>query len=247
MKKRGAEKEEKKSAKKRRGFLRLFRWGTLLPVVLLLAVGVALFITSSDDLRALSYGTGAVLCFLALLFFVGAFLGGAGVLQIVCGTALVALAVWLFVQPEEAGNALYYVLTGVVLLRALVGLFYALFAKRKESRLWQIAMAGSLLLLVCAVVCLFLPMLHLKTQNVLIGILCCMDALFELIALFHRISSKGGKEEEKRKKGEKASDDGKQNVPEEAPEENGVPHEGESATEKKKGLFRRRKNRRNER
>ena len=45
MKKRGAEKEEKKSAKKRRGFLRLFRWGTLLPVVLLLAVGVALFIT----------------------------------------------------------------------------------------------------------------------------------------------------------------------------------------------------------
>ena len=57
-------------------------------------------------------------------------MGGAGVLQIVCGTALVALAVWLFVQPEEAGNALYYVLTGVVLLRALVGLFYALRTRR---------------------------------------------------------------------------------------------------------------------
>lgn len=229
-----SEKGEKKKTKKRGGVLRLFRWGTLLPVLLLAAFGVALFAVPAGDMRALSIATGAVLCLVAFLLFLGAFGGNAGVFHIVCGAALVALAVWLFVQPEEARNVLYYVLTGVVFLRAVVGLFYALLAKRKESRLWQISMAGSIFLLVCAVVYVFLPMLKLDVQNVLIGVLCCLDALIECAALLHRLrAGKETKETAKEPKNEQKKGERRENVPEEkpAPPEPQEPQEADEKAE----------------
>ncbi len=192
--KKSASKKEKK-AKKKRGALRLFRWGSLLPIALLLGLGIALFAVPQEKLHALSIATGVILSFVALLLIAGSFLGSASVLRIVCGVGLVALAVWLFVQPGEGQSTLYYVLSGIVLLRALVGLFYALFAKRKESRLWQISLWGSVFLLVAAVVYFFLPMLRLSGQHLLLGALCCLDALFETAALLHRLMNAMKKEE----------------------------------------------------
>lgn len=199
-------KKEKTKKRKKKGFLRLFRWGSLLPIALLLAAGVALFAVPAEKESVLGIATGVALALVAVLLIVAAFLGRGGVLQIVCAAGLIALAVWLFVQSEGT-ETLYYVLTGVVLLRALVGLFYALFAKRKESRLWQISMAGSILLLVAAVVYFFLPMLHMGGQSLLIGGLCCLNALFEGVALLHRITASMQREEPREKSKKKGTEE----------------------------------------
>ncbi len=243
-------KDKKTQKKKKKGILHLFRWGDLLPIALLLAAGIALFAVPAEKETVLGIATGIALAIVALFLIVGAFLGRGGVLQIVCAAGLIALAVWLFVQSEGT-ETLYYVLTGIVLLRALVGLFYALFAKRKESRLWQLSMAGSVLLLVAAVVYIFLPMLHIGGQNLLIGGLCCLDALLETIALFHRISNAMHKEEaEKPKKQKKLSEREEPKQPKEEPEQpkGDVPEAQEALPEeqkKKKSSFFARKREKN--
>lgn len=229
--KKAPEKGEKK--KKRRGILRLFRWGAPVPIVLLLGVGAALFAVPAEHTRALSIVTGAILALAAFLLLLTAFVGNGSILQLLPGTAIVALAVWLFIQPDAADSALFYVITGVVLLRSLTGLFYSLVAGRKDSRLWQISMAGSILLLVCAVVCFFLPMAGLKAENILLGALCCFNAVFESAALLHRMTSRGGEEKSDAPKKKRKEQ------PEEAPAPEPIaPPEKEREQEtEKKGSF----------
>ncbi len=196
-------KDAPRKTKKRKGLLGLFRWGAPLPAAFLLAVGVALFFLPSENLRAFAVATGAVLCVVALCCLLGAFFGNANMPAIVAGAALVGLAIWLFVQPENAGSAVFYVLTAVIFLRATFGLFYSLIADRRESKLWQISMAGCIFLLVCAVVFFFLPSLEVGYLNVLLGALCCLAAFFEAVALLHRLSASGKKKEKAKKRGGK--------------------------------------------
>lgn len=236
----------KKDHSARRKIASLFRWGMPVPVLLLVAIAAVLFAVPPESLRVLGLIVGVLLIAAALVLIATAFTGKIGIPQIVIGVGLIAFSVWLFVQPEEASSALRYALTALVLLRAVLGFLYALLAKRKENRLWQISMAGSILLAIFCVVLFCLPPLRADVLNLLLGVLCCVNAAAELVALLHRaLVLRQERKEEKaelraeRKKEEKEKDTEKEkgsarerDVAEEQPSE-------EKEEERKGGFWRR--------
>ncbi len=197
--KRGGKRTDRKKAKKRSP-LRFFRWGSPLPVLLLAALGVLLLCMPENSLPLLSVIVGAFFAGIAVLLISFAFTESkTGLISIAVGVALIAFAVWLFIRPEGALNALLIALTALLFLHGLFGLFYSLFAEKKQGVLWRGSLVGSIGLTVCAFVFFFLPVMtkDLRLWSLLLGLLACAGAVIETFALFHRFASRKGRNSEK--------------------------------------------------
>lgn len=202
MKKRAEGERPKRKA------VRLLRRGAPLTAAFFLAVGTAFLAVPAEKTDVLCIVTGIVLAAAALYTIVSAFFGGASVLRIACGAVLASFAVWLFVQPGEAGSVLCYAVAGLLCLRALVGLFSLIFEKDRGGLLRKIAFAGDLLLVVGAMLALFLPASSGRVKVVLLGLLCCADALLECVALVRRFFARRREKKEAASKAAPRKDKG---------------------------------------
>lgn len=193
--------QKKKKGEKRKSAFRFLRWGSLIPVLTEVGIGVLLFCLQGRSMSLLSIVMGVIFCALAVLLLAFAFGGSrAGFVQLALGTLAIAFSVWLFVQPNEAVAALLIVLTALLFVRGMLGMFYSLSAKRQGGRVWQTVLVGSLILIVCAFVLFFLPMVSSSLQVLMLGILSCLGGAMEALTLAYRLVRPKGHQEAKPQK-----------------------------------------------
>ena len=186
---------------KKKSFLRHLRWGGYLSILLTALIGILLFILPEG--KTLSVGMGVLLLAAGALFLVSAFLNGKSeFLQLLFGIGAIGLAIWLLASPESAMPVFAYIFGGILLMRALLGVWASISAQREGGKWWKIQLAGTLIIAVFAIVLFFDPF---ETQLMLslVGICMILNAALELITFFRRLFVKPKEEDKAEKKGKK--------------------------------------------
>ena len=202
-----------KSKKEKKSFLRHFRWGGFLSVLLTALIGVLLLLLSEE--KTLAVGMGILLLAVGALVVVGAFLNGKSeFLQLVFGVAAIGLAIWLLASTESAMPLFSYIFGGILLLRALLGVGASFSAQRAGGNWWKIQLVGTLLIAIFAVVLFFDPF-EPQTMLSLVGVCMILNAAVELIGLFRRLFVKPQAVDKEEKKGKRKKDRQEKNAEQE--------------------------------
>ena len=190
-----------KEKKKKKSFLRHFKWGGCLSVLLTALIGGLLLILPEG--KSLTVGMGLLLLAAGALFLVSAFLNGKSeFVQLLFGITAIGLAIWLLASPESAMPVFAYIFGGILLLRALLGVWASFSAQRAGGSWWKIQLAGTVVIAVFAIVLFFDPF-ETKLMLSLVGICMILNAVLELITFIRRLFVKPKEEDKAEKKGKR--------------------------------------------
>ena len=194
--KRKREKQEEKKRKKKHP-LRHIKWGAFIPTLFMGALGVLLVSTTEERLPSLAVTVAIMLAITGALLSAGAFMSKkAEFIQLAVGVIMIALAVWLFVDKAEAASALTAVFAGILILRAVFGMWGSLPEKRTGGNWWKIQLTGAVMIAIFGIILLFNQFESLPLMLILVGVFMLFDAALELMSML-RGFIKGRKKEPK--------------------------------------------------
>lgn len=130
--------------------------------------------------------SGAVFAAAGVFFLASAFIGKrAELIQLFTGIALIAFAVWLFVDAGNATIVLLLLIGTILLLRGLLGVWDTRLAAKSGGRWWQCQLVVSLAVAVFAFVLYFRPF-SVRGMCVTLGVLSLVTAVAELVSFVLR-------------------------------------------------------------
>ena len=177
-------------------FFSKFKWGTLFPAILLIAVGVVLVIPELSS-RATGIVAGVLLAVGGLLCLISFFCNlTKNPALLLAGIVQLAIALWIFISQSSMLRVLTIALGVMLLLRAAAAVIDGV-SKRKKGWFWIFEIAMAAIFTALAIVILAQPFSALSTLVTFTGAVVIAEGAFEIFVLACRGFFRDEEEEEK--------------------------------------------------
>ncbi|MCR5049312.1 MAG: DUF308 domain-containing protein [Saccharofermentans sp.] len=149
--------------------------------ILLLLIGVAFIVWPDEAARILARATAIAIIgvgvFEMILFFIGKHKGIVDIPAIISGVLLIALGVYLLIQPDTMLNFFNIIFGIIILIIGLDHLFQAIFIIRHVRSLWWITLIVGVAAIGLGVLILVNPFSAVRTAMILVGITMVVEAI----------------------------------------------------------------------
>ena len=149
--------------------------------ILLLLIGVAFIVWPDEAARILARATAIAIIgvgvFEMILFFIGKHKGIVDIPAIISGVLLIALGVYLLIQPDTMLNFFNIIFGIIILIIGLDHLFQAIFIIRHVRSLWWITLIVGVAAIGLGVLILVNPFSAVRTAMIIVGITMVIEAI----------------------------------------------------------------------
>ena len=149
--------------------------------ILLLLIGVAFIVWPDEAARILARATAIAIIgvgvFEMILFFIGKHKGIVDIPAIISGVLLIALGVYLLIQPDTMLNFFNIIFGIIILIIGLDHLFQAIFIIRHVRSLWWITLIVGVAAIGLGVLILVNPFSAVRTAMIIVGITMVSEAI----------------------------------------------------------------------
>ncbi len=149
--------------------------------ILLLLIGVAFIVWPDEAARVLARATAIAIIgvgvFEMILFFIGKHKGIVDIPAIISGVLLIALGVYLLIQPDTMLNFFNIIFGIIILIIGLDHLFQAIFIIRHVRSLWWITLIVGVAAIGLGVLILVNPFSAVRTAMIIVGITMVIEAI----------------------------------------------------------------------
>ena len=149
--------------------------------ILLLLIGVAFIVWPDEAARILARATAIAIIgvgvFEMILFFIGKHKGIVDIPAIISGVLLIALGVYLLIQPDTMLNFFNIIFGLIILIIGLDHLFQAIFIIRHVRSLWWITLIVGVAAIGLGVLILVNPFSAVRTAMIIVGITMVIEAI----------------------------------------------------------------------
>ena len=149
--------------------------------ILLLLIGVAFIVWPDEAARILARATAIAIIgvgvFEMILFFIGKHKGIVDIPAIISGVLLIALGVYLLIQPDTMLNFFNIIFGIIILIIGLDHLFQAIFIIRHVRSLWWITLIVGVAAIGLGVLILVNPFSAVRKAMIIVGITMVIEAI----------------------------------------------------------------------
>ena len=161
--------------------IKVVRNHMIIASILLLLIGVAFIVWPDEAARILARATAIAIIgvgvFEMILFFIGKHKGIVDIPAIISGVLLIALGVYLLIQPDTMLNFFNIIFGIIILIIGLDHLFQAIFIIRHVRSLWWITLIVGVAAIGLGVLILVNPFSAVRTAMIIVGITMVIEAI----------------------------------------------------------------------